>query len=362
MVMDPSRHIVILTDSLKPGGSERVICEMADHWVDHGQGVTIVSLKDEPPFYKPDERVEMLQLGIARESANFVHGLANTYRRVRTLRRTLRGLNPDVVISFVADVNALTVLAVRGLAVPLIISERNHPRAHRIPFRWRVARRVLYPFADAMVVQTGPVADFYRQWGITPQVISNPLRNGVDQARAPQRMILAVGRLTRQKGFDLLLQAYARSGLFPHWRLVVAGEGQERQRLEDLARSLGVAPAVDMPGLTQHINGYLARASMFVLSSRYEGFPNALAEAMGAGLPCISFNCPYGPGQMIHHRKNGLLVRPEDVASLARSMHELAAFPDWATQLGRQAQKDIHRQLNKDHIMEQWQQLIERVI
>ena len=97
--------------------------------------------------------------------------------------------------------------------------------------------------------------------------------------------------------------------------------------------------------------------------SRKPGFARrALAEAMGAGLPCISFNCPYGPGQMIHHRKNGLLVRPEDVASLARSMHELAAFPDWATQLGRQAQKDIHRQLNKDHIMEQWQQLIERVI
>jgi len=355
-------HIAIVIDSLKPGGSERVACEMANYWALEGKRVTLITFKNDLPFYSLHEKVHYLAMGIAGGSGNWISGILNTYRRIRALRRELKKLSPDAVIGFFADINSLLVLSAKTLQIPVVLSERNHPVHHRIPLKWRLMRRMLYPVADRLVLQTHDAAQWYRRFKIPYHVIPNPLRDIEEKQGEKQHMILAAGRLTHQKGFDLLLEAYARSGLYPEWQLVIAGEGQERMNLENQASRLGVKQGVSFPGVVEDIDSYYHQASLFVLSSRYEGYPNVLAEAMAAGVPCISFNCPYGPAHMIRHEETGLLVKAEDVEALGRSLYYLSAHSQIRRYMSQKASREIRQQLDQDKIMGQWEAIIEDLV
>jgi len=390
--LNASLHITLVIDALKPGGSERVACEMANYWAEKGKRVTLVTFKDDLPFYGLHGKVHHLALGIATGSGNWMTGMVNSYRRIRTLRKELKKLAPDVVIGFFADINSLLVLVTKSLGIPVVLSERNHPVRHRIPLRWRWMRRLVYPLADGLVLQTPEAARYYRGYRLRKHVIPNPLRDipqdeqynkdeksepgeqgeydnpdnpdnqgemGQQDCGEKSQMILAVGRLTHQKGFDLLLKSYARSGLYPLWQLVIAGEGEERKNLEDLASRLGVREKVSFPGVVADIDCYYHQASMFVLSSRYEGFPNVLAEAMAAGVPCISFDCPYGPAHMIQNNETGLLVSAEDVQALGRSLYFLSAHPHLRRRMSQKASLAIREQLDQGKIMGQWEELIQ---
>lgn len=360
--MSPLRNIALVVDSLKPGGSERVASEMANYWAGVGHRVSLITLKKEPPFYGLKKGVGLEELDVASGSAHLLAGLYHTSRRIRALRDRLKRLNPDVVIGFFTDINVLLVLATRGLGMAVILTERNHPGLHHVPLRWKVMRRRVYPLADCLVVQTAGAARWFSHYRVRKAVIPNPVRQVKATADLSKPYILAVGRLTWQKGFDLLLKAYARSGLYPRWSLVVVGEGGERKNLEKLASRLGVASGVHMPGLVKNIDHYLGQASFFVLSSRYEGFPNALAEAMSAGLPPVAFDCPYGPAEMIDHRTNGFLVTPGDVESLARNMIDMAGNPGMAKEMGQQAAASVRSRQNPKNIMKQWDELTEELL
>lgn len=360
--MSPSRNIALVVDSLKPGGSERVASEMANYWARGGHRVSLITLKKEPPFYELEKGVRLEELDVASGSAHLLAGLYNTYRRIRVLRERLKKLNPEVVIGFFTDINVLLVLATRGLGMAVILTERNHPGLHLVPLRWRIMRRRVYPLADCLVLQTSGAARWFSHYRVRRAVIPNPVREVRAAADRGKPYILAVGRLTRQKGFDLLLKAYARSGLYPRWSLVVVGEGGERKSLEKLASRLGVVDGVHMPGLVKNIDHYFSEASFFVLSSRYEGFPNALAEAMSAGLPPVAFDCPYGPAEMIDHGENGFLVRAGDVESLARNMIDMADNPGMAQEMGQQAAASVRGRLKQQAIMKQWDELAEELL
>jgi len=355
-------HVAIVIDALKSGGSERVVCEMANYWADQGKHVTLITFKNDLPFYTLQENVNYLALGIAKASGNWLRGILNTYRRIRILRRELKKLSPDVALGFFADINCLLVISARSLRIPVVVSERNHPGRHRIPLRWRLMRRLLYPFADRLVLQTHDVAKWYRGYRIPAHVIPNPLRDISSEEGEKQPIILGAGRLTHQKGFDLLVEAYARSGLYPQWHLVIAGEGQERVNLEEQAFNLGVKEGVSFTGVIKDIDSYYHQASLFVLSSRYEGFPNVLAEAMAAGVACISFDCPYGPASIIRHQETGILVPPEDVEALAENLAFMAGHPQLRKELSLRGRQDIRERFNLKKIMEQWEGVIREEI
>lgn len=360
--MSKLQHIALVVDAIKPGGAERVITAMARYWSDCDVRVSLITFKDEPCFYPLGEKVQLVPLDIAHRSAHAVQGLLNTRHRVRVLRARLRELAPDVVISFFADISSITLLAARKLDVPVIVSERNHPRQHIIPYRWKLARQLLYRRAESLVVQSGEMIPFYQRLGVDTTVIANPLRQVDVDSQSKRPWILGVGRLTHQKGFDLLLRAYAASGLCPRWKLVIVGEGEERDKLEQLARDLGVEEGVQMPGLVQDVDSYYARSSLFVLSSRYEGFPNALAEAMGAGLACVSFNCEYGPDKLLGHKGNGMLVAPGNVEEMSQALTYLAAYPDERERMGREARGYVSHVLSDNRVMKRWDELVKQVM
>jgi len=162
-----------------------------------------------------------------------------------------------------------------------------------------------------------------------------------------------------EKGFDMLLPAFAETGLASSgWQLVILGDGQERAALEAQAEALGLRHAVVMPGVVADPQQWLLHADIFALSSRFEGFPNALLEAMSCGLPVAAFDCPSGPGEIVRHEETGLLVPPGDAKALAAVITRLANDTDLRRRLGNAAASDVAARYSPERIVSLWEELL----
>jgi glycosyltransferase involved in cell wall biosynthesis len=225
-----------------------------------------------------------------------------------------------------------------GLSV--IAHEHMHFTAHRPRLQRTIASR--YPEADAVVTLTATdQARFLQALGDPAArvvTIPNATRDlGGPPPALESPVILAAGRLTNQKGFDLLLEAFAQvSAQHPDWQLRICGSGSDGERLRAHAARLGLAARVSLPGRVGALGDEMAAASMFVLSSRFEGFPLVLLEAMQKGLPVVSFDCPTGPREVVEDGRNGILVPPEDIDALARGMRALVEDADLRRRYGRE--------------------------
>jgi glycosyltransferase involved in cell wall biosynthesis len=177
-----------------------------------------------------------------------------------------------------------------------------------------------------------------------------------------ERLVLAIGRLEPQKGFDVLLRAFSTmSARHPDWRLAILGEGSSRAPLEALARELGIAARVVLPGRTPDPRPFLQSAAIFVLSSRFEGFPNALAEAMASGVAVIATDCPTGPRELVQPDASGLLVPTDDVAGMADALERLAADPGLRHRLGEAAREAVRR-YHPETVLREWDRLLASVM
>jgi glycosyltransferase involved in cell wall biosynthesis len=186
-------------------------------------------------------------------------------------------------------------------------------------------------------------------------VVPNPVRDMRRFARngPPAGCIVAVARLAPEKGLDILIRAFARiAGEISGWRLLIVGEGPERESLADLAETLGVAPRVQFRGWVAEPADVLANADLFVMSSRYEGFPNALLEAMACGLPVISTACA-GPQEIITHEHDGILIPVNSVDALTATMRRLIQDEELRTRLGRNA-RAVSTRYSVDAIAQRW--------
>jgi glycosyltransferase involved in cell wall biosynthesis len=186
-------------------------------------------------------------------------------------------------------------------------------------------------------------------------------QNPKDQQETDQSYILAMGRLDEHKGYDLLIRAFASAKTSQAgWKLVILGEGPERSSLEDLASRLGIRDDVNMPGVVNEPVEWLRKAGFFVHPSRYEGFPNALLEAMACGCAVIATDCPSGPAEIIRNDENGFLVPKDDVNSLSAAMLCLMKNKILCQRLGTQALQ-VKTTFSQSSIMVQWDALIKRV-
>jgi glycosyltransferase involved in cell wall biosynthesis len=175
-----------------------------------------------------------------------------------------------------------------------------------------------------------------------------------------RKYLVAMGRLTHQKGFDMLLEAFARSASCRSFDLLVVGEGQDRLSLSRQASELGLSGRVHFVGQVANAWPYLKGASLFVLSSRYEGFPNALLEAMAMGLPAVAFDCPSGVREIVRHNIDGLLVAPDQVAAMSRAIDDLLTNEENRRKMGLAA-REVSQRFALARVLDNWEKAILRV-
>lgn len=352
--------------SLQCGGAERVATILCNRWAEGGWEVTVATFDDgrTPPFFPLSRGVRHVALGIQESSKGPVDATVKNLRRVPALRRAIADARPDRIVSFLDSTNVLTLLAARGTGIPVVVAERTDPSRHRTRPPWGILRRLTYARASGIVVQTAAAGAFFpRSWGPRVTVIPNPVpgSSGGAAAERGSERVVAMGRLEPTKGFDLLIRAFARiAEARPSWTLRIFGDGPEHAALASAIERHGLAGRVTLAGRTDDAAGAFRAADLFVLSSRYEGFPNALCEAMATGLPVIAFDCASGPSEIVRDGTDGVLVPPGDVEGLARELLRLTGDPALRRELGARA-REVSDRFSVDRVAAAWADLLERV-
>lgn len=354
-------RIVFILAGLGTGGAEKIVNLLAHHRLARGDSVHILAVNAESAesYFPYDEAIKVEALG---GPSHRVPRIAATAYQIVSLRRRLRELAPDVVISFLVKINVLVGFAGYGLGIPIVMSERNNFYSQGMNVLWRVARPVAAAAATRLVMQT---RDASRSLPSSLQarvtVIPNPVQLPDNCVHVPGdgTRIVAAGRLDRQKGFDLLLKAFKNVLQdVPEATLTIFGEGPERHDLERQIRDLGLEGSVQLPGVTKSPVSWIAAGDIFVLSSRFEGFPNALLEALMAGLATISFDCPWGPADMLSNPDTGILVPAGDVERLGWAMRSLLTDPALRKKLASAGSAMASARYEVRAVMRMWDNVI----
>lgn len=364
--------LVCVIPSLRAGGSERVLSGLASDLSGHGARVAILTLMepDETPFYRLSGTVDLVGLGGLPPGGRLGSPRAFLQAAWR-VRHALTARRGRLALGFTTLGSMLAVAATRGLDLPVVAAERVDPQAHaRHIGRVRtLARDQLFARADHVVVQTER-ARRGLPWLPADRLscIANPIHPVTGQARpgtpSPDGRfrLIGVGRLETQKGFDLLIEGFARvAARHPDWDLVIHGEGPERTCLEALAARAGLGDRIRLPGVTPSLEPEMLAAHALAFPSRFEGFPNALAEAMAAGLAVVGFPEVAGVDELIHEGDTGLLADWADpTGSLVHRLDALMGDAALRARLGANARAHVAAFRPQIHY-EQWARLLTRL-
>ena len=358
-------HVVLIISSVNPGGAERVLSELANIRVAKSDQISLVTFAAaaSDPFYPLDPKIRLIQLDTTRADSLFLTRLKNIFVRIVSLRRAIQKLNPDVVLSFADVTNITTLIATIGLKTPVLVSERTHPAYHQLPKFYQKLRQIFYPIAASVIVQTNSAAAYFntnrfKNIKIIPNAVLRPIQSKVaNTSSSVVKNIVSVGRLHPVKNFEMLIKILPELlKKSPHLILTIYGEGSERLNLEHLIHSLGLHDKVSLPGAIQNIQEALIKADLFIFPSQYEGFPNALCEAMAVGLPVIASDCS-GNIDIVRDGIDGRLFPVGDLEALTNVTLELLDDVVQRQQLAEKAQEICDR-FESDRVFKLWDEVI----
>jgi len=348
--------ILFTIGSLTSGGAERVLVTLANFWASKGWDITLLIVSSHDNFYKVDDTVKLISL-----DKKFAHKKSSVSNTIKGIRETIKEVKPDIIISFITIMNILTLIANIGLKIPIIISERNYfDQLKKI--HWQLLRTLFYRRADGMVVLSEYDYNKYT-YVKSKRIIFNPLnkKNMLDvKFKDKDKLIIAVGDLIDQKGFDMLIESLSTIDL-KEWKVMIVGEGKDREMLNSLIKEHHLEDKISLIGRKSNIFDYYKKASIFVLSSRYEGFPNVLAEAMSHGCACVAFDCKTGPSDMIENHKNGLLVEANNSFELGKKINFIMRDKELREKFFKES-LNIKVKLDIDVISEKWENYISTFI
>ncbi|MFD1794967.1 glycosyltransferase [Paracoccus aurantiacus] len=350
--------ILFIQGGFGAGGAEKVMADVAAHRLAQGDEVDVAAMvmPKEGSFFDYPAGVRLHVLDAPNRKPG---GRLLQPRRAFAIRRLIKKVQPDIIVSFLTKVNCLTLLAATGTGIPVVISERNNPAVQSARF-WRRLQIALMPRAAGIAMQTeGAASDLPPAQQARSHIIPNPCLPVAYTPAPPSDTcrFVAVGRLDHQKGFDMLLDAFARLPRELPANLTIFGEGKARPRLEKQIRDLKLEGRARLGGLVPTAADWLSKGDAVVVSSRYEGFCNVVAEATCSGFPTISFDCPFGPSEMVRDGKNGLLVANGDIVGLGAAMTWVASDRALRERLGKSAHI-VADKLDPAHIMSQWDTII----
>ena len=380
-----TRRVVLYIDSLKTGGAERVTLLLARWLAEEGWRATVLTRHGASHDFYPvpagvQRAIEPLDPRWLRRFGPLGFPL-----RVLRLRTWLQRHQPDLVLGMTTLPAIKLLLAVRGMACPCIVSERNFPPLKRPGWPWRLLRRLTYPWAQLHLVQTEATGRWMAEHlHARPQLcLANPVawplpRFAPDpdptdwlerrKVGSHQQVLLAVGTKAHQKGFDRLVAMFALlRKRHPQLHLVILGmdampyHGVDQQA--QLRRLLPQAShCLHFPGRVGNVQDWYERADLFLLPSRYEGFPNVLLEAMASGCCCVSADCPQGPAELIRDGVNGrLLPNDADPGSWAELVAVLLADSDQRRRLAEGA-LEVRQRFSEERLRRRFMSGVSRLV
>lgn len=346
--------------SLQKGGAERVATNLCNYLVNNNDISIVTTIKAESA-YPLDEKVKVYNLDDNKPNSNFI---IKNIKRIRALNKVIKEIEPDTIVSFLPEPSyRVLFLKIFNRKLKIIVSVRNDPKIEYASKINKIVMRVLYSLADGFVFQTKEAKEYFskkiqERSVIIPNSINEEFINA-DISNEKQNIIVNVGRLEEQKNQELLIKAFIPIAKKYDYKLIIYGEGNTRKKLETLVKENDLEEKVFLQGNTDNIKEKLNEAQIFVLTSKYEGMPNALMEAMAMGLACISTDCPCGgPKFLIKNNYNGILV-DNDINILSETIENLIIDENKRKKIAKNAVQ-IREKLNPDKINNEWKKYIEK--
>ncbi len=314
------KSICFVGGGLAGGGQERALTNLANEFAERGYFITIICLFKTEIFFSLHPSIKVIWPSIDRKANNkFVYAL----KLVPFIRKSILKINPDTIVSFGDWFNAYVLMATRFLGKPVYITNRMGPNLYFGKFLEFFNKR-LYPKSKALIVQTQRAKEIMQtKYNLHDvRVISNAVKPVEVENRGREKSMITVGRLSKEKGHDILIEAFAKTENI-EWTLDIVGDGPLMESLKQLVKILKIEEKVIFHGHQKDFRNLLSKASIFVLPSYYEGFPNALVEAMSVPLACVASNCVAGPAEIISNAENGYLFETGNVEELAETLQYL---------------------------------------
>lgn len=345
-----NKRICVISPSLQMGGIERQLTILSAYFVKRGHDVHFIACRAGKHFYELDSRVHFVEPPFVH-TAKASSKLFSYVKTISFIRKQIKRINPDTIMVFGDIINPIALIANKDLGYPIYIADQISPKQNLGRFK-NFMKRITYRSATGIIAQSKMAADYkYEVFGsdINVRIIPNTMRDIVDCPNAEKHpWVVSLGRLSYEKGIDRLIDAFSRISGHDDWRLVLIGDGPQRNQLEEQVKKLKISDRVDFLGSRNDVDALLAQGSIFVLPSRCEGFPNALCEAMASPLPCITFDS-VSASDIIDNHINGEIVRDGDIEGLSSAILSLMDDETKRTLLAVNAYK-IRERLEKNKI------------
>jgi GalNAc-alpha-(1->4)-GalNAc-alpha-(1->3)-diNAcBac-PP-undecaprenol alpha-1,4-N-acetyl-D-galactosaminyltransferase len=360
------KKIAFVIGALKTGGAERVISTLSNELIEKFE-VTIIVFVKSNPFYSLDDRIKIIScFDKIDQPTSIFSSLKLNYNILKKVKKITKEESIDLLIGFITSANVIAVLAAKSNGIPSLISERNDPLKKEIPRFWRLLRRLVYPKANNLIVQTEKVKDIYKamlksqEMTVLPNPIAPTLSQLRDSDQNREKIILSVGRFNNDKRQAKIIEAYNSLNL-NEWKLLLIGDGPNKEKLNTLIEKYNLDDRVNILSQVKDVETYYNKSSIFVFASKAEGFPNVLLEAMHFGLPSISTDCNFGPSEIINNGDNGFLVGVNDQDELTERLSQLLKDKKLQQQFSERAIESTKKYMSKE-VTNQWEILINRYL
>ncbi|MEF1200558.1 glycosyltransferase family 4 protein [Vibrio owensii] len=358
------RKIVFFVESLGSGGAERVLTVVANFFSENGWDVTIyVSTKETVPFYKVSESVKLVYLDFSYDKKGVWEKTLEQFRRIMKIRRILKSKNNHIVIGFLSHMNVRLLISSIFTGNKIFCCEHNHYNANRSKlFKYFKILSYIALSERISVLTERDYKSYPRLLKRKLYVLPNPLGieveiiNKKNKYKERKIILLAIGRLCEQKGFDRLLEIISEFKLrYPSvdFELKIAGDGKLRHDLESTINEFGLKSSVMLLGNVQHIENLYCDADVFLMTSRWEGLPMVLGEAMMYGLPTVAYDCPTGPREFIVNGKSGLLIPDGHKNEFVEALYYICMHDDIRKDYSKYA-KDASKKYSMKNIYKNW--------
>lgn len=357
-----NKKILFYISTIREGGAARVMVNLANQFCKENYKVIFVTNFPDKNEYILDKKIKRISIEEKEFTGNC---LIKNFTRIRVLRLLIKSHKPEYAISFMAENNFRLILSNLFTTTKSIISIRTDPKRKYRSFKGFFLGKVLYRLANGIVFQTKEAQDFFpKAIQEKSAIIFNPVADNfyrIIRSKQPQN-IITCGRLSIAKRQELLIKAFSHLvNKFPQENLLIYGEGKQKKYLEEWIAKLNLQNRVFLMGQSNNIAEILSQAKVFVLSSDYEGMPNALMEAMAVGVPSVSTDCPCGgPRDLIKDGQNGLLVPCNNEKKLTLAMEKLLSQPEQAKQIGAKA-REFAQKFATPFIFKQWKKYFDSI-